>query len=115
MLRQKLIVEFDKNAKADIQKKVIAVRREGYHASLNQKIARFKYQIKSYESFDNKTLVRRAEVIKRHRKASGISETQKLLEDELQVLREFNKTVMKQKLTLQLELDGVKLPTESQK
>ena len=58
---------------------------------------------------------RRAELVERHRKASGISDNEKLLEDELQVLREFHKTVMKHKLTLKLELDGVKLPGEPPK
>ncbi len=43
------------------------------------------------------------------------SEVQKFLDDELQVLREFRKAVLKQKLTPKLELDGVKLPGEPPK
>lgn len=58
---------------------------------------------------------RREQLVKRHFLASIKSENLRNLEDELQVLREFRKSVLKQKLTLKFELDGVKLPSESQK
>ena len=67
------------------------------------------------DNFPKTVAKRRAELVERLRKATGESEDQKLIDDELQVLREFRKAVLKQKLTLKLESDGVKLPGEPPK
>lgn len=58
---------------------------------------------------------RRTDLVSRLRRASEKSESEKFNEDQIQVLREFHKKLVKHKLTLELELAGVKLPVEPQK
>ncbi len=114
-LLEEQIADFEKNTKAEVQKKVIAARRVNYHDYLSQQMEIHKQIIENHEAFPKTVAKRRAELVDRLRKASGVSEEQKLHEDELQVLREFRKAVLKQKLTLKLEMDGVKLPEEPKK
>ena len=113
--RQKYIDNYQKEIAPIVEKKILAIQQDAYHAEIEGMVASALAALNAAEAFPKTVAKRRAELTERLRKASGVSEEQKLHEDELQVLREFRKAVLKQKLTLKLEMDGVKLPEEPKK
>lgn len=113
--RQKYIDNYQKEIAPIVEKKILALLQDYQHSQLELVVNGALHDFNIAEAFPKTVAKRRAELVDRLRKASGVSEEQKLLEDEQQVLREFRKAVLKQKLTLKLEMDGVKLPEEPRK
>lgn len=113
--RNKLVDEFETKTMPRLFPSQIEKRRQELFNEHESYVEKYKNQLEELLKYPKTVSKRRTDLVERLRRVTGISETQKLLDDELQVLREFHKTVLKQKLTLKLELDGVKLPGEPQK
>ena len=112
---QKYRNEIEVKLAPELQRAMLNAQREEFHTIRLQAVSLLEKQIEACEAYPKKVAPRRAELVTRLNRALAISEEQKLLEDELQVLREFRKAVLKQKLTLKLESEGVVLPTEPKK
>ncbi len=112
---QKVADDFVDNALPKIVKFDALKIREKLHSGLLEKVRAGQRDLEAVENFPKTVANRRAELVERLNRATSTSEEQKLLDDELQVLREFRKAVLKQKLTLKLEIEGVKLPEEPKK
>jgi hypothetical protein len=113
--RSKFVESFKTEIFPEIQKKAIKLAQDNFHQQLLQQIKVTKATIEQWERFPKQVAPRRSELVARLNRVTTVTEEQKLLEDELQVLREFRKVVLKQKLTLKLEIEGVVLPVEPKK
>ncbi len=113
--RTKVIESFKADVFPMIQMKAVKMAQEQQHSQIQMEIEQALRVVKSTEEYPNRVAKRRAELVKRLHETTNVSEEQKMLDDELQVLREFRKAVLKQKLTLKLEIDGVTLPAEPKK
>ena len=115
----KLIESFQKDVFPEVQKKIVKLMQADTHEAMQRHVEAALAKVTASENFPKTVAKRRAELVERRaelverlNRATAVSEDQKLLEDELQVLREFRKAVMKQRLLLKLELNGVKLPAD---
>ena len=112
---QKLADDFMNTAVPMLIKYDPAEIREVIHARHLEAISIRQQAYDSVAHFPNSVAKRRGLLVEQLRKTDSAVRGQKLLEDELQLLYEFRKAVLKQKLTLKLEMDGVKLPEEPKK
>ncbi len=106
--------EFEKKI-PDIQRRILIQLQERRHAEISKAIEEAQRSVAIAERHPATVAKRRAELVARLDAATSVSDEQKLRDDELQVLREFRKAVLKQRLTLKLEIDGVTLPVEPKK
>jgi len=111
----KLIDSFVKDVFPEVQKKIVKLIQADTHEAKQRHVEVALTNAIASENFPKTVAKRRAELVDRLNRATSVSDEQKMLDDELQVLREFRKAVLKQKLTLKLEIDGVKLPDEPKK
>ncbi len=113
--RKKLVEAFKADVFPTIQATAVKLAQEYRREQLQREIEESRANIKVAEAYPSSIAKRRAVLVARLDAATFVSDEQKLRDDELQVLREFRKAVLKQKLTLKLEIDGVKLPEELKK
>lgn len=113
--REKLDAEFFQKTMPKLFAKELAEELEERNRNHSDSMESEKSRLLMLENAKQKLAKRRAELHQRLRRASTTSEEQKLVEDELQVLREFRKEVLRKQFALKLEADGIVLPTEQRK